>query len=279
VYIGMPPLYKLKQGKQELYLKDDAALNAYLIANAVEGAEFRYSAEAPPLREAALERLLHDYDAATDQIERLSQRADPAVLTAMLEMAPPGADLWQEPAMAARWVEQLGARVNRDGLGRARYTLRVRAADADHTAALIIERAHHGLVSSQVLAASFFAGAEFKPVRDIAEQLAGLIQPGAEIRRGTNAQHTVGDFSQVRAWLLDEAKKGRTIQRFKGLGEMNPEQLWETTVNPETRRLLQVSIEDAVAADQIFSTLMGDVVDPRREFIEQNALRVSNLDV
>jgi len=279
VYIGMPPLYKLKQGKQELYLKDDAALNAYLISNAVEGAEFRYAAEAPPLREAALERLLHDYDAATDQIERLSQRADPAILAAMLEMTPPTADLWQEPAIAARWVELLGARVNRDGLGRAKYTLRVRAADADHTAALIIERAHHGLVSNQVLPASFFAGAEFKPIRDIAEQLAGLIQPGAEIRRGANAQQAVSDFTQVRSWLLDEAKKGRTIQRFKGLGEMNPEQLWETTVNPESRRLLQVSIEDAVAADQIFSTLMGDVVDPRRDFIEQNALRVSNLDV
>jgi DNA gyrase subunit B len=278
VYIGMPPLYKLKQGKQELYLKDDAALNEYLIANAVEGAEFRYSPDAPPLREMALERLLHDYDAATDQIDRLSQRADPVILTAMLEMTPPSADLWQEPAIAARWVDVLGARVNRAGLGRAKYALRVRAADAEHGAALVIERAHHGLVSTQVLAATFFAGAEFKPVRDIAEQLAGLIQPGAEVRRGNSAQ-PVADFAQVRAWLLEEAKKGRTIQRFKGLGEMNPEQLWETTVNPETRRLLQVSIEDAVAADQIFSTLMGDVVDPRRDFIEQNALRVSNLDV
>jgi len=129
-----------------------------------------------------------------------------------------------------------------------------------------------------VLPAAFFAGSEFKPIRELAEQLAGLIQPGAEIRRGNNAQ-PVTRFSQVREWLLEEAKKGRTIQRFKGLGEMNPEQLWETTVNPDTRRLLQVSIEDAVAADQIFSTLMGDVVDPRRAFIEQNALRVSNLDV
>jgi DNA gyrase subunit B len=105
-----------------------------------------------------------------------------------------------------------------------------------------------------------------------------LIQNGAEVRRGASSTAVTG-FAQVRSWLLDEAKKGRTIQRFKGLGEMNPEQLWETTVNPETRRLLQVSIEDAVAADQIFSTLMGDVVDPRRNFIEQNALRVSNLDV
>jgi len=278
VYIGLPPLYKLKQGKQELYLKDDAALTEYLIANAVEGAEFQYAREAPPVREVALERLLQDYAAATDQIERLSQRADSQVLTAMLEMTPPGADLWLEPAIAARWVDTITTKVNRDGLGRAQYALRVRAADAEHSAALVIERRHHGSTMTQVLPAAFFAGSEFKPIRDVAEQLAGLIQPGAEIRRGSTAT-AVSDFAQVRTWLLDEAKKGRTIQRFKGLGEMNPEQLWETTVNPESRRLLQVSIEDAVAADQIFSTLMGDVVDPRRQFIEQNALRVINLDV
>jgi DNA gyrase subunit B len=122
------------------------------------------------------------------------------------------------------------------------------------------------------------ASPEMKPILDIARQLADLVQPGAEIRRG-NAVTPVESFARARSWLMDEAKKGRTIQRFKGLGEMNPEQLWETTVNPETRRLLQVSIEDAVAADQIFSTLMGDVVEPRRAFIESNALRVANLDV
>jgi len=278
VYIGLPPLFKLKQGKQEMYLKDEAALSAYLIANAVEGAEFRYSADAPPLRELALERLLHDYDAATDQIERQSQRCDPVVLTAMLDMPPPGAELWADAAAAARWAESISARVNRAGLGRPTYVLRARAADAEHAAALVVERRQHGISTTQVLPASFFAGPEFKAIRDVAEQLAGLIQSGAEVRRGSSSTAVTG-FAQVRSWLLDEAKKGRTIQRFKGLGEMNPEQLWETTVNPETRRLLQVSIEDAVAADQIFSTLMGDVVDPRRNFIEQNALRVSNLDV
>jgi DNA gyrase subunit B len=278
VYIGLPPLYKLKQGKQELYLKDDAALNAYLIANAVEGAAFHYSPDVPPLREAALERLLHDYNAATDQIERLAQRCDPVVFTAMLDMTPPGGDLWLDAAVAARWADAIAARVNRAGLGRPHFALRVRPADGDQAAALIVERKHHGITTTQVLPAAFFSGPEFKAVRDVAEQLAGMIQGGAEIRRGSNTI-AVTNFEQVRSWLLDEAKKGRTIQRFKGLGEMNPEQLWETTVNPESRRLLQVSIEDAVAADQIFSTLMGDVVDPRRAFIEQNALRVSNLDV
>ena len=126
--------------------------------------------------------------------------------------------------------------------------------------------------------ASFFGSGDYQHLVALASQLAGLIQPGAEVRRGGRAL-AVRSFAEAAAWLMEEAKRGRTIQRFKGLGEMNPEQLWDTTVNPETRRLLQVRIEDAVAADQIFSTLMGDVVEPRREFIEDNALKVSNLDV
>jgi DNA gyrase subunit B len=154
----------------------------------------------------------------------------------------------------------------------------MRAATPEHPAALVVEREHHGLRNTQILPAAFFAGSEFKPLRELAEQLDGLIQSGASIRRDAASNH-ITDFMQADTWLLEQAKKGRTIQRFKGLGEMNPEQLWETTVNPETRRLLQVRIEDAVAADQIFSTLMGDVVEPRRDFIEQNALRVANLDV
>ena len=278
IYIGMPPLYKLKQGKQELYLKDDAALNAYLIANAVEGAELRYSADAPPLRGAALERLLLDYHAAVAQIQRLGQRCDTAVLEAMLDAPPPAPELWQQAGGLDAWIATLAGKINGQGLGRPRYRLNLRAATPEHPAALVIEREHHGLATTQVLPAAFFSGAEFKPIREIAQQLDGLIQTGAEIRRD-NAVGNVTNFTAVNAWLLDQAKKGRTIQRFKGLGEMNPEQLWETTVNPESRRLLQVSIEDAVAADQIFSTLMGDVVEPRRAFIEQNALRVANLDV
>ncbi|MFO1516862.1 MAG: DNA topoisomerase (ATP-hydrolyzing) subunit B [Lysobacterales bacterium] len=278
VYIGLPPLYKLKQGKQELYLKDDAALNQYLIANAVEGAELRYSPEAPAIVGAALEKLLADFQLALDQIDRLSHRCDPLVLTALLELPPLEATLWQDAGAGESWLARLAARLNGNGLGRPHYRPRIQSASGEHPAALVIERDQHGLSTVQVLPAHFLASPECKPVQDVARQLADLIQPGAEIRRGSNVQ-SVGDFAQARQWLMDEAKKGRTIQRFKGLGEMNPEQLWDTTVNPETRRLLQVSIEDAVAADQIFSTLMGDVVEPRREFIESNALRVSNLDV
>ena len=278
IYIGMPPLYKLKQGKQELYLKDEAALNAYLISNAVDGGELRYSADAPPLNGPALEKLLLDYHTALEQIGRLGQRCDNAVLRAMLDIAPPQPDQWQNDEVVNAWLNRLSGRVNAQGLGKPVYVLRVRAATTEHPAALVIEREHHGTRGVQVLPAAFFAGMEFKPILDIAKQLDGLVQSGAEIRRD-NATAPIRNFAQADEWLLEQAKKGRTVQRFKGLGEMNPDQLWETTVNPETRRLLQVSIEDAVAADQIFSTLMGDIVEPRRDFIEQNALQVANLDV
>ena len=144
--------------------------------------------------------------------------------------------------------------------------------------ALQIEKRHHGLASIQLLSAAQLLHGELRQLIEVATQLDGLLQPGASISRGGRTQ-PVSSFRAVQDWLLEEAKKGRAIQRFKGLGEMNPEQLWDTTVNPETRRLLKVRIEDAVAADQIFSTLMGDVVEPRRDFIEENALRVGNLDV
>ena len=126
--------------------------------------------------------------------------------------------------------------------------------------------------------ATFFASGDHQAIAALASQLAGLVQDGAEVRRGGRGT-PVADFAAASAWLLEEAKRGRTIQRFKGLGEMNPEQLWETTVNPETRRLLQVTIEDAVAADQMFGMLMGEAVEPRRNFIEDNALKVGNLDI
>jgi DNA gyrase subunit B len=277
VYIGLPPLYKLKQGKQELYLKDDGALNAYLISSAVDNAELAYSPDAPPVSGAALEKLMAAYRVALDQIERLSFRFDAALLHALLDL-PLSLDGARDPATLEAWAATLQKTLSESGLGRPRYTLRVEPASGEQAAALVVEREQHGLKHLQVLPASFVAAPEFKPLVDAATQLAGLLQPGAQIRRGGKSQ-AVASFAQAYTWLMDEAKRGRTIQRFKGLGEMNPEQLWETTVNPDTRRLLQVSIEDAVAADQIFSTLMGDVVEPRREFIEQNALRVANLDV
>ena len=279
IYIGQPPLYKLKQGKQEIYLKDDAALNAYLIGNALDNAELIYDPDAPSLHGAGLEGLLVSYQAAGDQIERLGARHDAALLWAFFDAPPPAPAQWQEPAFVHSWIASLEGQLNRRGSGLPRYRLSVREASSEHPAALVVRREQHGTETTQILPANFFQGSEFRPIGDAVSRIAGLIQPGAKVSRGGKHLVITEGFAQAQAWLMEEAKRGRTIQRFKGLGEMNPDQLWETTVNPETRRLLQVSIEEAIGADQIFSTLMGDVVEPRREFIENNALRVSNLDV
>lgn len=279
VYIGLPPLYKLKQGKQELYIKDDAALNTYLISSAVDHAELEYSPQAPVIRGEALEKLLRDYQIALDQIARLSHRHDSAVLLAMLELPPFEAAWWQQPEALEAWLAQLQAGLAASGLGKPRYRLSLRPAQAEGQAAAIeVVRDQHGLSHIKLFPQSFFASGEFRPILTASQQLHGLIQQEAVIRRG-NASRGVVNFAEVSRWLLEEAKKGRSIQRFKGLGEMNPEQLWETTVNPETRRMLQVGIEDAVAADQMFSMLMGEEVEPRRDFIETNALKVANLDI
>ena len=278
VYIGLPPLYKLKQGKQELYLKDDAALDAYLAGNAVEGAGLVPASDEPAIEGAALEQLLLAYAGAREAIARNAHRYDPIVLESLIDFAPLDAASLADRTDEAHELSALEARLNRGGLGQPRYRLTLQAANESRPAALLVTRRHMGEELTQVLPLSAFEHGELRPLRDAAAALHGLIRDGARIMRGNKLQ-PVASFAEAQAWLLDEARKGRQIQRFKGLGEMNPEQLWDTTVNPETRRLLQVRIEDAVAADQIFSTLMGDVVEPRREFIEDNALKVANLDV
>ncbi|HEY2621991.1 MAG TPA: DNA topoisomerase (ATP-hydrolyzing) subunit B [Dyella sp.] len=278
VYIGLPPLYKIKQGKQEMYLKDDAALNAYLVSSAVDGAELTYSADAPSISGEALDKLLRDYQTALDQIERLGHRFDATMLRALLEHAPIEPALWTDATAMQGWLAGVELRLAASGLGKPRYRLALRPALEDHPAAVEVIRDQHGLSHTWLLPQTFFASAEFRPLLHASQQLAGLVQNDAVVRRG-NASRGVMSFAEARNWLLEEGKKGRAIQRFKGLGEMNPEQLWETTVNPETRRMLQVGIEDAFAADQMFSMLMGEAVEPRREFIEANALKVANLDI
>ncbi len=278
VYIGLPPLYKLKQGKQEIYLKDDQALADYLISSAVDDSALFPNADDPPITGLALERLLKTYTRAFEQIDRLAQRYDGGWLRALVDVPALSADAFREPAAVEAWAEAVAARLQQSGLGRPTYRFIIVPASAENLGGLRIARRHHGLDSEQFVPASFFASADYAPIGELARALDGLIEAGARVTRA-NRGTPVRSFHDAHAWLIEEAKRGRTIQRFKGLGEMNPEQLWETTVNPETRRLLQVRIEDAVAADQIFATLMGDVVEPRREFIEQNALRVANLDV
>ncbi|KQY49286.1 DNA topoisomerase (ATP-hydrolyzing) subunit B [Lysobacter sp. Root494] len=278
IYIGLPPLYKIKQGKTELYLKDDAALDAYLAGNAVEGASLIPADGEPPITGEALEKLLLAYAGAREAIARNAHRYDPIVLESLIDFTPLDAATLASNTDERSELDALQSRLNRTGLGKPRYRLELHPATDVRQAALLVHRTHMGVDHTQVLPMAAFEGGELRAVRDAAALLHGLVRDGAKIVRG-NREQPILSFAEAQAWLLEEAKKGRQIQRFKGLGEMNPEQLWDTTVNPETRRLLQVRIEDAVAADQIFSTLMGDVVEPRRDFIEENALKVANLDV
>jgi DNA gyrase subunit B len=278
IYIGLPPLYKIKQGKNELYLKDDAALDSYLAGNAVEGAALIPAADEPAIEGAGLETLLLAYAKAKEAIARNAHRFDAGVLEALIDFVP----LDSESVTAVQDMDaellKLAAQLNEKGLGKPQYTLRWQEAQEGRSAALLVTRAHMGEELTQILNLPLFEHGELRPLREAASKLHGLVREGARVLRGTRSQD-IARFADVQTWLMDEAKKGRQIQRFKGLGEMNPEQLWDTTVNPETRRLLQVKLEDAVAADAIFSTLMGDVVEPRRDFIEENALKASNLDI
>ena len=278
IYIGLPPLFKIKQGKNELYLKDVPALNAYLVSNAVENAELVPAEGAPAIRGEALEKLMLQVVAAQDVMERFAYRIDTEVLQAILDSRALSLDDFVHAHAQQPWLTELEAKLNGRGAGKPRYRVSMQASTDEQPGALVIEKQHNGLQVIQTLAANQLVLGELRLITEVASGLHGLIQPGAFVQRG-GKQLPIARFADAQAWLLEEAKKGRTIQRFKGLGEMNPEQLWETTVNPETRRLLKVKIEDAVAADQIFSTLMGELVEPRRDFIEENALRVGNLDI
>ena len=274
IYIGQPPLYKIKHGKQEHYLKDDTELNDYLLARALDDAALVFEPEAPALTGAALESLMRDFLAAHLTNERLSRRYDALFLDQLIDYKRFDT-AWGEDEKSA-WCEQMTERLKLKSSPSVRCELEIVKGEEGHD--LLFKKLTHGVIEETRIKPEFFMGPEYRMIGQLADTLYQLVQPGAYVKRAKSVQD-VSSFRQAYEWLMAESRKGRSIQRFKGLGEMNPEQLWDTTVNPETRRLLQVTIEDAVAADQIFTTLMGDEVEPRREFIERNALDVSNLDV
>ncbi len=277
IYIGQPPLYKVKKGKQETYLKDDAELSEYLTRLALEGASLVFDPEAPPLEGEALAELMRAYNLARARIERLSRRIDRALLEAMLEVEPPAAT--DDTDALGQWAERLVDRLNAEaGQRNLTYEAAVTADSENRGPSVRITKWMHGVPYVYGLDEELFLSADYDAIRNAAGRLVGLLRPGAHVRRGERRQE-IARFGEAVAWLMEEARRGHTIQRYKGLGEMNPEQLWETTMDPATRRLLQVKIEDAIAADEMFTTLMGDQVEPRREFIERHALDVANLDV
>ena len=285
IYIAQPPLYKIKRGKQEVYVKDDAELNAYLLAAALDGAALHVNAEAPPLSGIALETLTREYNAVESIITRLAPRYDEVVLRTLSEVTAVKAGDSDNLDALESWTRNLsealpkssGDRAEDNSVGTYKAALD-RGDESGEGVRVAITRLLHGIATTRYLPREFFVTSEYKHIVALAAKIGDLLSDDSYVVRG-DKQFPTDSFAAAVEWLMGEARRGQSIQRYKGLGEMNPDQLWDTTVNPETRRLLQVKIDDAVKADEIFTTLMGDQVEPRREFIERNALTVGNLDV
>ena len=277
IYIAQPPLYKVTKGKQETYVKDDLELNALLLSTAIDGAALHVNAEAPPLSGVGLESLATRYVEVQAIVTRWARRYDERFLEQLIYVPTLTTDGFDRIDVLRDWCRNLESRLNSLDDASRRYRVLVESM-AGGTHRINLQRLEHGLTSEKHIPREFFDSAEYLRIAEIGQTLSDLMGPGAFIQRGDH-KHEVASFKVAMTWLFEQAKKGQSIQRYKGLGEMNASQLWDTTINPETRRLMQVRIEDAVAADDIFTTLMGDAVEPRREFIEKNALQVSNLDV
>ena len=280
IYIAQPPLYKIKQNKDERYLKDDFELNQHMLSQAVDGAELVPSAGADPIGGEALAELARKYLLAEAVIDRLSRVMDEDTMRQILSGYEP--DLSTQEA-AENSASELQKRIDESTVIAGHEAVVSAEVDEKNDSWRVrIERRHHGNVRVSAIDQDFMRSADYETLREGSLLVAGLIGEGGEIRRGSGEKQRsrkVTSFAGALAWLKQETEKGITLQRYKGLGEMNAEQLWETTMDASARRLLKVQIEDAIAADQIFSTLMGDDVEPRRAFIEKNALIARNIDV
>ena len=270
IYIAQPPLYKAKQGKEERYLKDEHELNEFMLRQALVDASLNVATVGEPIRGEALGLLAKSYLLAEAVIERVSRWIDRDVLQAMLRGAK--VDLTSRES-AEKSVEELLARIPEKGI---RISAHLDAKTERHQ--IRVERVRHGNLRFTNIDHEFVVSGDYTQIRSTAEMLRDLIGAGATVQRGEK-KYAVKDFPEAIQWMFAEVQKSMSMQRYKGLGEMNPGQLWETTMDPTKRRLLKVQIEDGIAANEIFTTLMGDEVEPRRAFIESNALGVRNLDV
>lgn len=277
IYIAQPPLYKLSRGKNSNYLKDEAALKQYLTDNALDGAGLVVNPEAPPIAGTALAQLVADYQSVEATVDRLVRLYPADVLWQLLWLPTVTPDTLQDPEAIEGFASALESRLVQLNTAQ-QYSVFLRE-DAERGYTYPVVRVvSHSLATDYPMQQSLFASKEYAAIRALGTQLDGLIAEDGYFQRGDKTFETT-DFAAGLSWLLAEARRGVSIQRYKGLGEMNPDQLWETTMDPDARRLLRVTIEDAILADQMFTTLMGDDVEPRREFIEENALAVENLDV
>ncbi len=277
IYIAQPPLYKVKRGKQEQYIKDDEAMEEYRTQSALEEASLHVNEHAPGLSGEALERLVNDYRAVMKTLQRLSRLYPQELTEHFIYLPRVTVEQLSDQSAMQTWLASYSAMlegVERSGLG---YKASLRE-DKERSLWLPeVEIISHGQASYITFNRDFFASNDYKTVTTLGDELNSLLEEGAYVQRGERKK-AVSSFKEALDWLMVEGTRRHSVQRYKGLGEMNPDQLWETTMDPAVRRMLKVTIEDAIAADQIFNTLMGDAVEPRRDFIETNALAVSNLD-
>ena len=272
IYIAQPPLYKVKKGRKESYVKDDGELSDYFLRLALEGSRLFAGAGTPAMEHAEFTTLAQRYQALMVRLNALSQVYPEAVTKPLVDLPIVNLDLLLDERAVTDWSLALGRALGEEVEAGVEF-------DVEHRAYCpAVELVDRGLTQRVLLPRSFFAGPDYRAIADLAQSLDGLLQEGAKVERGDKSQN-VRRFGEVVDWISEQARRGVDIQRYKGLGEMNPDQLWDTTMDPEERRMLRVTVDDAVAADQMFTTLMGDHVEPRREFIQTNALRVVNLDV
>jgi DNA gyrase subunit B len=271
IYIAQPPLYKVKHGKAEQYLKDGHELDAYLTRVALEGAAISPGVDKPAIAGSALEELARQYVLANNVIDRLSNWMDIEALRAIAD------------GLVLDLDNMASAEISAAAL---KASLHDATVDAEYDArtdrhVLRISRRLHGNIKTSVITPDFVHGADYEALSRAGLTFKGLLGDAAVVRRGEGERQKelkVGDFRGAMAWLMSQAESSVGRQRYKGLGEMNPQQLWETTMDPTVRRLLRVQIDDAIEADRVFTMLMGDEVEPRRDFIESNALRAANID-
>lgn len=279
VYIAQPPLFKIKKGKQEQYLKDGDALDASLVQSALDQATLYLGESVPPISGVGLEKLILEYQSVMSILTRYSRRYPRSLLEALIYTIPLDEHALKDKAKVEEFSKDLAEKLKNyaDEATQYRFANTIQEAEKGYWLPNI-SIVQHGGEHTILINKDLFLSMEYRKMVALGEKINHLLHNGAYVQRG-DKQQTVASFKAAVEWLITEAKRGQVIQRYKGLGEMNPEQLWDTTMNPETRRMLKVRIEDAVAADQIFSTLMGDEVEPRRAFIELNALDVVNLDI
>lgn len=278
IYIAQPPLYKVKRGKQEQYLKDEGALDQYLMQSAMDKAGLHVNPEAPAIDGTALESLITEFKKIQGIVKKLSRLYPESFLEQLIYSPALTESMLSDEVAANNWAKAIEASLFATCDATERFTVLAEKDPERDWYYIVAERMAHGIPHRYIVSRDFFVSEDYSSIVKLGSQLQGLLEEGAYMKRG-DKQLEITSFKDGLAWLMTESKKGHAIQRYKGLGEMNPGQLWETTMDPETRRMLKVRIEDAIAADQIFTTLMGDQVEPRREFIETNALNVSNLDI